>query len=276
MSASGESGRSDFNLGVGPFTSRKTAEAKHSVEFYADDGQLLETLSRAIGSSLLAGDSAIVIATSDHLHRLTQLFAKRGLDVSWASQEGRFVSLDAAETLASFMVNGFPDKAKFLDRIEGVVARARFVAHGTRQRVVAFGEMVAILAAAGQMDAALRLEELWNWLGTKHDFHLHCAYPITLFANANDDEWVARICAAHHEVVPAESYTGLAIEKDRSVAVAVLQQKARALETEIQHRKEAQRALQQREAELRDFIENAVIPMHWVAVRRHHSMGEPG
>jgi len=114
MSAAGGSANCDFNLGRNPFASGETAERKHSVEFYADDGQLFETLSRAIGSSLLAGDSAIVIATGDHLHRLTQLFVKRGLDVSSASKEGRFVALDAAETLAGFMVDGFPDKASFL------------------------------------------------------------------------------------------------------------------------------------------------------------------
>jgi len=44
-----------------------------------------------------------------------------------------------------------------------------------------------------------------------------------------------------------------------------LQQKAQALETEIHERKRVQQALQDRETELRDFLENAVVGMHWVA-----------
>jgi PAS domain S-box-containing protein len=262
MSATGE----PENLAFAriPFASREWAEPKHSVEFYSDDQHFLENLSHAIGSSLLAGDSAIIIVTADHLRRLTQLFAKRGFDVGSAIQEGRFITLDAAETLASFMVDGLPDEVKFLERVEGLVARARFSAQGTRQRVVAFGEMVALLAAAGHIEAALRVEQLWNSLQTKQEFHLHCAYPITVFSNANDD-YIARLCATHHEVTPAESYTGLANDNDRNVAIAILQQKANALESEIQQRKEAQQVLQKREAELRDFIENAVIPMHWVS-----------
>jgi PAS domain S-box-containing protein len=248
-----------------PFASRECVEPKHSVEFYSDDQQLLENLTQAIGSSLLAGDSAVVIATGNHVHQLTQLFAERGFNLGLAVEEGRFIALGAAETLASFMVDGFPDEVRFYERIGDVLRRARFAARSTQGRIVAFGEMVALLAAEGRTEAALRLEQLWNSLQKKQDFHLHCAYPISVFSNATDADCIARVCAAHHEVAPVESYTGLANEKDRSVAIAILQQKATALETEIEQRKAAQQALQRREAELRDFIENAVLPMHWVA-----------
>src|SRR5205085_6232326 len=43
------------------------------------------------------------------------------------------------------------------------------------------------------------------------------------------------------------------------------QQKAQALTKEIAERRTAQRELARREEELRDFLENAVIGMHWVA-----------
>src|SRR6185369_6294139 len=88
------------------FTQGDSFEGSHTVEFYSDDQSLLDNLTRAIGAALVAGDSAIVIATSDHRHRLAQLFASRGLDLELPIQEGRYVALDASETLTKFMVDG--------------------------------------------------------------------------------------------------------------------------------------------------------------------------
>jgi PAS domain S-box-containing protein len=268
MGATGESLKfSSYGHSVArvPFLSRDGATPRHSVEFYSDDQYLLENLSCAIGSSLLAGDAAVVIATADHRDRLAKLFAHRGLDLAPSVDKGRYVALDACETLASLMLNGSPDEATFFELVGGIIARARFAAQGAQPRVVAFGEMVALLAAQGQIEAALRLEQLWTRLGQTHDFHLHCAYPLALFSNAGDAKSLADICAAHQQVTPVESYTNLASEQDRNVEIAILQQKANALESEIQQRKRVQQALQAREAELCDFIENAVVAMHWVS-----------
>jgi PAS domain S-box-containing protein len=66
-------------------------------------------------------------------------------------------------------------------------------------------------------------------------------------------------------VLPAESYTLLVNEEERLRSIAFLQQKAQALATEIRERKKAQSDLRIREAELIDFLENAVIGMHWVS-----------
>jgi len=72
-----------------PFGSRELAMPRHSVEFYSDDHNLIESLSSAIGPALIAGDSAVVIAAADHRDGLAQLFAKRGLNLKAATREGR-------------------------------------------------------------------------------------------------------------------------------------------------------------------------------------------
>src|ERR1043166_5358939 len=48
-------------------------------------------------------------------------------------------------------------------------------------RLVAFGEMVALLWAEGKRDATIRLEEFWNELAEKYTFDLLCGYPIAVF-----------------------------------------------------------------------------------------------
>src|SRR5687767_10344995 len=66
----------------------------------------------------------IVIATKEHRDGLAQRLKARGLDVALPARQGRYVPLDAAETLSKFMVDGQPDAARFADLIGGIIARA--------------------------------------------------------------------------------------------------------------------------------------------------------
>jgi len=229
------------------------------VQFYSDDSFLLEGLSRFIGSALGAGDAAIVIATEAHRDELTLRLQALGLDTARSIKQGRFVSLDAAETLSKFMVDGWPDEARFEEVVGGVLKGVTSAVKGGLQpRVAAFGEMVALLWADGQGDAAIRLEQLWNDLAKKHSFYLHCAYPMSGFAHSQDGDPILKICAEHSHVIPAESYTELSTEPDRLRSIALLQQKAQALETEVVERRQIEKSLRRRESELAEILENAV------------------
>jgi PAS domain S-box-containing protein len=230
----------------------------HSVQFYGDDAFLLDELSGFVGSALGAGDAAVVIATRTHRDGLARRLEERGLNISLAVAQGRYVALDAAETLSKFMHTGQPDPALFTGLVGGIVARAAGAAMSERPRVAAFGEMVSLLWAEGKPEAAIRLEQLWNDLARTHAFDLRCAYPMSLFDHSSDGEPLATICSAHSSVIPAESYTSLAGEDERLRAITFLQQKARALETEMEERRKVQESLLRREAELADFLENAL------------------
>lgn len=217
----------------------------HSVQFYADDAFLLEGLSRYVGGALGAGDAAVVIVTKAHRDGLAELLRGRGLDLGVAAAQGRYVALDAAETLARFMEDGRPSPTRFARTVGPVLERATAAARGERPRVAAYGEMVALLWADGNARAAIELEQLWNELGGTHQFALHCAYPIDLFADSRDAELFHEVCAHHSHVVPAESYTSLAQEGERLQAIALLQQKARALETEVAQRRRVEEQLKE-------------------------------
>jgi PAS domain S-box-containing protein len=230
----------------------------HSVQFYGSDTFLMDEVSHFIGSALGEGNVGLIIATRMHREGLAERLRSRGLDLALAARQGRYIPLDAFDTLAEFMLDGWPDARRFSDVMESVMKRATLKAKGTSPRVAAFGEMVALLCAEGKADAAIRLEELWNDLARKYAFQLHCAYPMSLFGQTNDEAALQRICAEHSRVVPVESYASLIDEADRLRNITFLQQKARALETEVDERKKVQQALQRREAELADFLENAL------------------
>jgi PAS domain S-box-containing protein len=163
------------------------------------------------------------------------------------------------------MIDGLPDTTRFTALMDSLLSQLQFAGNGSQRPTAVFGEMVALLWAEGNQDAALQLEQLWNRLADTHSFHLHCAYPIDLFASHADAESIEAICAEHSRIIPAERYTSLIGDQQRQSAIVLLQQKAQALETEIYERQKAQQALQEREVQLNDFLENAAIGMHWVA-----------
>jgi signal transduction histidine kinase len=225
--------------------------SSHVVQFYANEDFFLDALARFVGTALGGGDAAIVVATKAHRNGLLEKLAARGLDVTAATQQGRYIALDAAETLAKIMRDGVPAAEPFVRVIGGVIAQAHAAAGDRDARIAVFGEMVALLWAEGKFDAAIQLEQLWNHLAQTHLFSLRCAYPMNGFNRDEHTEPFLKVCEQHSAVIPGESYTSLVSDQDRLRNITELQQKAVALETEKAERKGALQLLQEREARLR-------------------------
>jgi excisionase family DNA binding protein len=213
----------------------------HFVQLYEVDASLLDAVAEFVGAALRAGDAGVVIATQAHQEGIAERLGAEGIDLDDAAAAGRFVALDAGETLATFMAGGMPDFERFHAVVGDVIARAA----GGGRRVHAFGEMVALLVLAGNHAATVRLEALWNELRRVHRFALFCAYPMSAFDGEADTSLLADVCAEHTGVIPAESYSGLRSPDERLRTIAALQQKARRLEAEVAERERAQAALRQ-------------------------------
>src|SRR5688500_218990 len=99
-------------LSPGPEWSQLSTNGR-SVQFYEEDAVLLDGLARFVGAAVGAGDPVVVIATEEHRSGLAERLRANGLDPQSAAAEGRYIALDAAETLARFMVHGHPDRALF-------------------------------------------------------------------------------------------------------------------------------------------------------------------
>ena len=191
------------------------AKSNHLVQFYESDAYLLASVKKFIE----AGDAAVVIATPVHRNMLEKdLHSKK------------YESYDAEETLARFMVGDLPDRERFMQVIGKVIAN---LSTGNK-KVHAFGEMVALLHEKGNTQGALLLEALWNELQDTYNFSLFCAYPMHAFADESHHNGFTRVCDTHGVVTPSESYTALSTDEDRQREIAMLQQKAAALEAEVQ------------------------------------------
>jgi signal transduction histidine kinase len=235
----------------------------HVVQFYSQDLFLLDELSRFIGTALGAGDAAVTVATQVHREGLEHRFRERGLNPAIAIKEGRYIPMDAAETLSKFMRDGYPDADLFRELMGPVIVRARAAAEGRQPRVVAFGEMVALLWGEGNIEAAIQLERLWNELAKTHSFSLRCAYPMAGFFREEHTEPFLRICGEHSDVIPADTYTSLGGDEERLRNIAHLQQKEQShealllakkrLENEITERMNVERKLRDSEKSLREL-----------------------
>jgi hypothetical protein len=173
------------------------APCEHVLQIYENDATFMESLEGFVRAGFEAGESVVAIATKEHLRTLERRLDAAGLDVRGLKAADRYLALDAEEFLTRFMVNGWPDEAKFKEEIRAVLARAR----RGNSRVRAFGEMVAVLWAQGHHGATVNLEHLWHRICEEDGLPLYCAYPRI---GMTDDlsSSVEAVREAHTRIVP--------------------------------------------------------------------------
>ena len=226
----------------------------HIVRFYDDDSFLCEMVTHFFLEGHRQGASSIVIATAEHRNAIERGLAAGGMDVADAKSQGRLVMVDAEEALLSFTIGGLErgvlDPTAFAKQIGGLLERAE--AASPAGLVRAYGEMVDLLLRRGNQSALLHLEELWNDLRATRTFQLYCAYRLSHLDRAEDREPFEDICRLHSHVLPAESYDEQTSPEERRRQVTYLQQRARALQTEIEERKKLHRDLKEERENLRE------------------------
>jgi CheY-like chemotaxis protein len=171
---------------------------RHEAGFYSDDRRFLEDAAQFIGSALKAGNAAIVAATESHRNSLLSNLSGYGLDIGSAIEQGRYIALDAADVLSTFMRNGVPDPYLFMRAFGEVVLAA--IAKAQHQRVAIFGESAHLLWAGGNAEAAINMEKLGNQLVSTYNVDILCGYSLDRVSDMIDDHIYQRICAEHSAV----------------------------------------------------------------------------
>ena len=84
------------------------------------------------------------------------------------------------------------------------------------------------------------------------------------FAGDEQRQQFEAVCGVHSHVSPTEDFVGESNPQTLRRQISLLQQRSRALETELARRKKLETALRNREQDLTDYLENAVEGLHWV------------
>lgn len=170
----------------------------HVVHFYEDDADLIAAVGDYASAAIGADDATLIIATPAHLDAIALHLDDAGVDVSGARGAGTFTTLDAAETLDGFFVDGQLDADAF-DFVIGDTVRD--IIRRTGRAVRAHGEMVALLWDEGAVTAALELEDLWNDLSREVAFSLLCTYPTQSIVGSEQSAARWDIRRVHSDVV---------------------------------------------------------------------------
>jgi hypothetical protein len=179
------------------FGSSTVGRHRHVVQFYDRDEELAETAGDYLAGAIAEGGAAVVVATPGRCAGFEAQLAAGGVDVGAARRSGTLVCLDATRVAPRLTRGGRVDLAAFATQFRPAILAAGEASGPVR----IYGEVVALLWAAGQVNAALELEGLWNELGQQIPFSLFCGYPRALVESSQHQGAVAEICRLHRAVV---------------------------------------------------------------------------
>ncbi|MFN2527295.1 MAG: MEDS domain-containing protein [Candidatus Baltobacteraceae bacterium] len=186
----------------------------HLVQLYAADTNMLAfKVGAYIFEGWQSGIPALVIAGEKNRDRILAQLKSQGTNTNDVLADGSLQVLNAQETLARFMVNGFPD-ARLFDTVVGNLVRST-LARGAGLR--AYGDMAGVLWSAGEAPAAIRLEQLWNKLRADFPFGLFCGYAIDIFSEAFEATSVNALLCAHTHLLPTGSADDLSAAVSRAM-----------------------------------------------------------
>lgn len=179
---------------------RESHRHEHVVQFYQFDETLIEAVSTYLKTGLDRGEACLVMATPEHRRMLEEDLQADSIDLALAQARGDYLALDAWKLIPKLLHHGLPDAERFTSII------GEQIAHMTcgRRRVRVFGELVTLLWGAGNQQAAIELEKLWNELQqTRNAFSLFCAYAMHDLGDEVCNASLTLICQQHSRLVAA-------------------------------------------------------------------------
>ena len=155
----------------------------HIVYPYTDENLVGQAVCLYASAGLRAGESVILIMTTDHFQSIRRRLRTESLDPEEYERTGRLVCLKTEDLLAQLTTDGCVNERAFESIIGDLIRRARASSNGGYLgKVRLFGEMVSQLRSTS-LAATTRMEELWNGVINAHSVPLLCSYALH---NPND------------------------------------------------------------------------------------------
>jgi len=172
---------------------------RHEVEFYPHDSAFVDSLARVVEAALNVGNVAIVVANEQHRAAIDQKLREGDVDIDAAIKQGRYASLDVVQTLSAIMRNDLPDPGLCAKTVSDLMTRTAKNTRGKHSRVAFCGECAPTLLASGNVEAAIRMEHIWDEVTSAHDADTLCGYLSSTFSRETSLAF-EQICAEHSAV----------------------------------------------------------------------------
>ncbi len=174
----------------------EVAPCDHVCHIYDNEDDFIDLLEGFVSNGFKTGDCVVLVTTGSHLKALNARLAINGFDLDALTSTDQYITLNAEETLAKFMINDLPDEELFWNLVNELIDRT----YKNGRQVRAFGEMVALLWEQNNAAATVQLEHLWNKVCDRESFCLFCAYPKVGFTQDTNAS-LMHICGSHNKMI---------------------------------------------------------------------------
>ena len=217
-------------------------QTEHRAQFYLNDGYLCEAAAQFLADGLRDGGSIVLITSTPRRDSIASHLLTHGFDLTPLGNSGKATVCDARELLAQFMAGGVPDRGRFTTALSSLLDRCAVAGD---QPAHVYGDMVEVLCQDGNPSGAIQVEQLWNELAEARRFSVMCGFALASFPTAAHLAHFEEVCRHHTHVLPTERYVNVINDAHRLREITILQQRALALEAELEQRKALERALRQ-------------------------------
>ena len=145
---------------------------RHFAQFHRNIDVLTESAFVFLEAGLSHSQSLLVIAPPARIEQLYDRLSSAKFHPQSLMDSGQLVLMDSSPIIDQ-LVSGAPT-ARFRGMLGPVLSRLQPFGRGTR----IYGEIANVLWEAGETNAAIQLEDLWNDLAGDHSFSLFCGYTM--------------------------------------------------------------------------------------------------
>lgn len=147
---------------------------RHFAQFHNTPDSLTDAAVTFLEAGLRAGNSVLLITPAARVEQLFDRLASGKFHPKSLSDSGQLAVMDSAPIIDQFVNSSEVEWARFRGLLGPVLSRLRPYGRGTR----IYGEITNVLWHAGEVDAAVRLEDLWNALAGSYSFSLFCGFTM--------------------------------------------------------------------------------------------------
>ena len=173
---------------------------RHEVAFYADDAGLEAGFARTSRAVLKVKGTVLVIATESHRGNIYRRLQMDGVDLESKIRMGKYIQLDAVETLSKIMIGDLPNSRQCEQLLSEAFGKTTGSAQGEHRRIAICGECAPTLLGQCKLEAAVRLEHIWDEVTGARSADTLCGYVWGSSPDRDTNPVFQRICAEHSAI----------------------------------------------------------------------------
>jgi len=141
---------------------------RHFAQFHRHGNDLSDAVHTFLDAGLRRDQSVLIIAAPEQMDEYLDGLTRSKFHVKALTNSGQLGVVDAVRLLKECTPNGLPVWARFLGALVPMLTRLQPFGGGTR----VYSQLSGLLWQDGNVDAAIRVEEMWNTLAASIPFSL--------------------------------------------------------------------------------------------------------